>query len=92
MFLDLHINLSNHYFFYVQVRNNTQHFLLSFTYGVPALNSPHIYRDLGAFPLIYALSDRGWSAQVAREIVLRPLNPLCILCVLFSDIQVLIQR
>lgn len=45
-----------------------------------ALNETHICRNLGAFLLIYAaLTVHGWSAQVAREIVLRPLDHLWVL-------------
>lgn len=44
---------------------------------VSALGDPQVCGNLGAFASIYVLPGCDWSAQVAREIVFRPLNPMC---------------
>lgn len=88
MFLDLHINLRNHSLCTSQKQSQTFPPFHS-RMAVSALGDSQVCGDPGAFVSIYVLPGCDWSAQVAREIVFRPLNPLC---VLLSGIQVIIQR
>lgn len=76
MFLDLHINLSNHSLCTSQ-KQEPDFSPFHSRMAVSALGDSQVCGDLGAFVSIYVLPRCDWSAQVAREIVFRPLNPVC---------------